>query len=151
MCVPLKTKDTVNRNARTSEQKRRTSLQIPWWGNYHIYCWFRQLFPSWKRGSVKIREIMKSIWQKYWLESIDFSDYRTRWDTQKGVARYSHIMAKALKHAEESQKKLYFASLLHWCRFSWRCLPEMFLTKRSSSATLLLDMKWLSLLTSMQI
>jgi putative nucleotidyltransferase with HDIG domain len=111
MCAPLKTKDTVIGmlvllNKKNGHPYRpRDEEIITYIADQAAISIMKTRFSEDQRNyEIPLTEIL--------LEAIDFQ-LPDKKGHSKRVARYSSVIAKALQLPEESQKKIYFASLLH--------------------------------------
>jgi putative methionine-R-sulfoxide reductase with GAF domain len=111
MCVPLKTKDkvigvlTVLNKKNGHPYRERDEEFITYLADQAAIAILKTRFAEdQKNYEIHLTEIL--------LETID-SLISNKKGHSKRVARYSSIIAKALNMPEESQKRLYFASLLH--------------------------------------
>ncbi len=111
MCIPLKTKEKVigvlvlinKKNGRP--YRARDEEIITYLADQAAISIFKTKFvEDQKNYEIHLTEIL--------LEAID-SQLSDKKGHSKRVARYSNIMGKALNIAEEAQRRLYFASLLH--------------------------------------
>jgi len=111
MCIPLKTKERVIGvlvllNKKGGYQYRRRDEEIiTYLADQAAMSILKTKFvEDQKNYEIHLTEIL--------LEAID-SQLANKKGHSKRVARYSNIMGKALNIAEETQRRLYFASLLH--------------------------------------
>ncbi len=111
MCIPLKTKEKVigvlvllNKKERHPYRQRDEEIITYLADQAAISILKTKFIEDQKNYEIHLTEIL--------LEAID-SHLSNKQGHSKRVARYSNIMGKALNIAEEAQRRLYFASLLH--------------------------------------
>ena len=111
MCIPLKTKEKVigvlvliNKKGGNPYRQRDEEIITHLADQAAISILKTKFVEDQRNYEIHLTEIL--------LEAID-SQLSDKKGHSKRVARYSNIMGKALNIAEEAQRRLYFASLLH--------------------------------------